>query len=112
MSSAEELSQKFDAKHEHREACGTLPMFSDDALALRFSDRHGATLRYVASWNKWFRWNGVFWEQDTTLLAFDLARDLCREVARMANAGGKGLASHMWQLLLAWPKRPAPCCDS
>ncbi len=70
------------------------PVFSDDALALRFSAEHADNLRYVAVWNRWFRWNGVSWEQDTTLLAFDLVRDLCRRVATEANEGGKGLASH------------------
>ena len=70
------------------------PAFSDDALALRFSDLHADSLRYVATWSKWFRWNGMFWEQDTTLLAFDLVRDLCRRIAGEANEGGKGLASH------------------
>ena len=71
-----------------------LPTFSDDALALRFSDQHADSLRYVAIWNKWFQWTGKFWEQDTTLLAFDLVRDFCRGVAAKANERGKGLASH------------------
>jgi putative DNA primase/helicase len=70
------------------------PAFSDDALALRFSAEHADSLRYVALWNRWYRWTNVFWEQDTTLLAFDLARDLCRGIAAEANEGGKGLASH------------------
>jgi putative DNA primase/helicase len=70
------------------------PAFSEDALALRFSEAHADTLRYVALWNKWLRWNEVFWEQDTTLLAFDLVRDLCRRIASEANKGGKGLASN------------------
>jgi putative DNA primase/helicase len=72
----------------------TPPAFSDDALALRFSDQHADDLRYVSVWNRWFRWNGVMWEHDTTLLALDLVRDLCRLIASEANEGGKGLASH------------------
>jgi putative DNA primase/helicase len=79
---------------ELRKGGGDLPTFSDDALALRFSDLHADTLRCVARWNKWFRWAGSLWEEDTTLLAFDLVRDLCRDVASQANEGGKGLASH------------------
>lgn len=70
------------------------PAFSDDALALRFSEKHEHSLRYVALWNKWFRWTGKYWEQDTTLLAFDLVREHCRQTACEANEGGKGLASH------------------
>ena len=73
---------------------GDLPTFSDDALALRFSDEHADSLRYVAASDRWSPWNGKFWEHDTTLLAFDLVRDLCRGIATKANEGGKGLASH------------------
>ena len=67
--------------------------FSDDALALRFTEKHGGTLRYVAEWHRWYRWLGTHWQPDRTLLAFDLARDLCRAAAKGANSGGKGLAS-------------------
>jgi phage/plasmid-associated DNA primase len=70
------------------------PAFSDDALALLFSAEHADTLRYVALWNRWYRWTGKLWEQDTTLLAFDLVRDLCRRIAAKANEGGRVLASH------------------
>ena len=72
---------------------GALPALSDDALALRFSETHAETLRYVAPWNNWYRWSGKLWERDTTLLAFDLARDLCRDAARKASDNGKSIAS-------------------
>jgi hypothetical protein len=29
------------------------PEFSDEALALRFAERHADNLRYVATWGKW-----------------------------------------------------------
>jgi putative DNA primase/helicase len=86
----EEYDRDFDRRHNGK-ATAT---FSDDALALQFSDEHAGTLRYVALWNKWYRWTGTFWEQDTTLLAFDLVRDLCRRLARAANEGGKSLSSN------------------
>jgi putative DNA primase/helicase len=57
------------------------PAFSDDALALRFCDRHADNLRFVAAWGKWFRWDGTRWRQDDTLYAYDLARLVCRETA-------------------------------
>jgi putative DNA primase/helicase len=57
------------------------PAFSDDALALRFCDRHADNLRFVAVWGKWFRWDGARWRQDDTLYAYDLARLVCREAA-------------------------------
>ena len=67
--------------------------FSDDALALRFTEKYGAVLRYVAAWAQWYKWTGTHWEQESTLLAFDLARELLRAAAKAANSGGKGIAS-------------------
>ena len=54
------------------------PEFSDDALALRFSNAHGDCLRHVALWGKWLQWNGTHWETEETLRTFDLARAICR----------------------------------
>ena len=33
--------------------------FSDESLALRFTDQHGGTLRYVAAWGRWYEWDGA-----------------------------------------------------
>jgi putative DNA primase/helicase len=71
-----------------------LPASSDDALALRFSTKYGDNLLHVAAWGRWYYWTGSHWAQDTTLLTFDSARDICRWAARGANEGGKALASH------------------
>ena len=57
------------------------PRFSEDALALRFSQRHTDDLRYVNRWGIWMRWNGARWAEDTTLHVFDLARHICREAS-------------------------------
>jgi putative DNA primase/helicase len=57
------------------------PAFSDEALALRFAERHAHDLRFVAAWNKWIVWNGSHWRFDDTLHAFDMARCVCREAA-------------------------------
>jgi putative DNA primase/helicase len=57
------------------------PEFSDEALALRFADEHAGHLRYVAGWSQWLTWDGKRWRPDGTLLAFDLARKLCREAS-------------------------------
>ena len=51
---------------------------SDDAIALRFSERHASGLRFVAKWGQWLRHNGRQWRHDDTLHARDLARDVCR----------------------------------
>ena len=61
------------------------PEFSDEALALRFAERHAFDLRFVAAWGKWLSWAGDHWGFDDTLHAFDLARHTCREVAAGCN---------------------------
>lgn len=54
------------------------PEFSDEALALRFSEKHGRDARYVSAWSRWLLWTGSHWDFDVTLRAFDLARTVCR----------------------------------
>jgi putative DNA primase/helicase len=56
--------------------------FTEDQLALRFSERHAHDLRYVAIRNQWYKWDGIRWAPESTLLAFDLARASCRDDAR------------------------------
>jgi putative DNA primase/helicase len=68
-----------------RAADGGLPAFSDEALALRFAEQHQHDLRYVAAWGKWLRWDGAHWCFDSTLHAFDRAREICREAAEHRN---------------------------
>lgn len=66
---------------------GGLPEFSDEALALKFTTKHGANLRYVKAWDKWLFWNGHRWEFDATALVLSFARELCRdEAARVISA--------------------------
>lgn len=55
--------------------------FTEDALALRFSERHAHDLRYVAIRNQWYQWDGTRWAPEPTLLVFDLARASCRNDA-------------------------------
>jgi putative DNA primase/helicase len=57
------------------------PQFSEDALALRFSERHSENLRYVAAWGKWLAWDGVRWSEDATLHVFDKVRTVCRSAS-------------------------------
>jgi putative DNA primase/helicase len=57
------------------------PSFSDEALALRFAERHASDLRYVAAWGRWYFWDGKVWRSDETYLAFDQARAVCREAS-------------------------------
>jgi P4 family phage/plasmid primase-like protien len=60
------------------------PGASEDDLALKFADRHEQTLRYVAHWGRWLHYDGKRWAHEHTLLAYDLARDICREEAASA----------------------------
>lgn len=57
------------------------PEFSDDALALEFTDRYLGELRYVSKRGAWFRWDGMRWKLEETLAAFDMARALARDFA-------------------------------
>jgi putative DNA primase/helicase len=71
------------------------PAFSDEALALRFAERHANDLRFVAAWNRWLVWDGMRWRFDDTLHAFERARVICREAAAECNTkAAKQLASH------------------
>ncbi len=54
------------------------PGFTDDALALEFTEKHADSWRYVASWGRWLMWDGASWRNETTLQAYDLARLVCR----------------------------------
>ena len=53
--------------------------YSDDALALAFTDRYKGTLRYTAAWSKWHERDATSrWREDTTLHVFERARALPR----------------------------------
>jgi putative DNA primase/helicase len=71
------------------------PLFSDEALALNFAERHANDLRFVAKFGQWLRWDGQRWCLDDTLNTFDLARAMCREEAARCNKKheSKALAS-------------------
>jgi len=63
--------------------------YSDDALALRFTERHEHELRFVSPWGRWLIWDGCRWEIDGTQRAFDLARHIGREAsAQIIDANG------------------------
>ena len=55
--------------------------FTEDALALQFTQRHGEDWRYVAGWGQWLVWTGTHWQRENTLQVYDLARIVCREAA-------------------------------
>lgn len=61
------------------------PEFSDEALALRFAERHQRNLRYVVAWARWMVWDGNRWRADEKLAAFDMVRQVTREAANACN---------------------------
>ncbi len=61
--------------------------FTEDALALRFSNRHADDLRYIATKGTWLKWDGTRWYEEATHLAFDLARRSCRTDAQELGNG-------------------------
>jgi hypothetical protein len=63
------------------EEIGQSPEYADDALALRFTEQHAPSLKYIAKWGKWLLWSGSYWQEEDTLKAYDLARGICREAS-------------------------------
>ena len=61
------------------------PPFTDEALALRFADKHANNLRYVDVWGRWLTWDGTRWQFDDTLAAYDLVRQTCRTASVECN---------------------------
>jgi putative DNA primase/helicase len=57
------------------------PAYSDEALALRFTERYADKLRHVAIWSRWLIWNEQYWQFDDTLKTFDFGRKVCRSAA-------------------------------
>ena len=55
---------------------------SHDFLAQEFTARHQHEVRYVAEKLSWYKFDGVSWKEENTLLAFDLVRIVCREYAK------------------------------
>ena len=54
------------------------PVFSDDAIALKFAAKHHEDLRYVDAWGKWLHWNGSCWCRDKVLRVYNQVRTICR----------------------------------
>jgi putative DNA primase/helicase len=62
-------------------------------LAERFADRHAGALRFVAQFGNWYHYKDGRWQKESTLLAFDLARQICVEVSQETRKGTKALRS-------------------
>src|SRR5215472_12090638 len=70
-----------------RDHSGEDPL-TEDALALRFSEKHEDSLRYIFTKSQWLRWGPEGrWREEVTALAFDLARNSCRDDAETYGNG-------------------------
>jgi len=58
---------------------------TEDGIALAFTARHGAQLRFCHDTGSWYEWTGAVWRQERTKLAFSWARQTCRELARQGS---------------------------
>jgi putative DNA primase/helicase len=57
--------------------------FTDDALALKFTETYGATLRFSAG--SWRRWTGKVFESDDLHFSSECAREICRQAAEVSK---------------------------
>jgi putative DNA primase/helicase len=69
----------------HKDEAEGIPANSEEGLALSFAGKHQGNLRYVAESCRWMHWTGKQWEEEKTLLAFDMARAHCREATQKAT---------------------------
>jgi putative DNA primase/helicase len=53
---------------------------TDAGNALRFIDRHGKVLRYVAEWKQWIVWDGSRWCRDDLNYVVELAKVTARSI--------------------------------
>ena len=82
---------------------------SDDELALKFSDRHGSLVRYVAVWDRWFIWDKTRFAHDEKRRIFDMVRELCRDIlaehladSSINEAQRKALRSRLGSAATIW----------
>ncbi len=59
---------------------------TEDGLASLFTIRYGERLLFCGGLGGWHEYDGTRWHRDTTLLAFDNARAIAREVAQKLSA--------------------------
>jgi putative DNA primase/helicase len=62
------------------------PRGKQDQVAIAFAKQYADAFRYVAAWNRWLEWDGVRWQFEETLHAFDKARELLRDSLDKADA--------------------------
>jgi putative DNA primase/helicase len=72
------------------------PCLTEDSLAICFANRYRDQLRFDHHHGSWFHWTGHYWRREETKLAFNWAREICREhntknkatIAKVSTASG------------------------
>lgn len=64
-------------------------VITEDSAAMQFVDLHGDDLRFCHSTGAWFRWNGVIWARDETGTAYQLVRELARQLGEDQDEKGR-----------------------
>jgi P4 family phage/plasmid primase-like protien len=59
--------------------------WTEDGVALAFTERFKDELRYCHHTGAWFHWDGSRWEREETKLAFSWARNMCRDLGSTAE---------------------------
>jgi putative DNA primase/helicase len=62
---------------------------TEDAAALIFTNQYREQLRFCHDTGAWFQWNGSIWRRETTALAFDRCRSVCRLLGKGDKTFGK-----------------------
>lgn len=64
-------------------------VWTEDDLTLRFTELY-QDLRYIAPWGKWLRYGNGVWRDDSVLVVFDRAREVCRDATVSVDPKDKG----------------------
>jgi putative DNA primase/helicase len=65
---------------------------TEDGIALAFAAKYRTALRYCHHTGAWFQWKGSIWRREETRIAFNWARQVCREIARDAGKAKAALS--------------------
>jgi len=68
------------------------PEFSQDALAMAWSNAVGPHYKFVNAWNKWLLWDGVRWKIDDTQRTFYECLTMMREVVHWPGSSNLSAA--------------------
>jgi hypothetical protein len=91
-----------------RSRMATMPLITEDTLAVSLAERECSRLRYVCQWKRWIICGkDGQWRLDEKQSAFQLASLLCREASASAHAAGMMMAPGRSQAI--GPSPPSRC---